>query len=56
MACSIIISVLPWLTRRISVTARAASATLIPALGSSSRMMPAPPAMVIPISSARCSA
>jgi hypothetical protein len=37
-------------------TARSVSAWLMPAVGSSSSMTSAPPATVMPISSARCSA
>ncbi len=47
---------LPILAARISSTAASVSLWLMPAVGSSSRMMSAPPAMVMPISSARCSA
>ena len=56
MSCSTITSVLPCVTSRISSTARLLSARLMPAVGSSSRITSAPPAIVIPISSARCSA
>ena len=43
-------------TSRISSTKRAVSLRLMPAVGSSSRITSAPPAIVMPISSARCSA
>jgi hypothetical protein len=56
MSCSTISSVLPTVTSRIISTARLLSARLMPAVGSSSRITPAPPAIVMPISSARCSA
>src|SRR6185369_1332225 len=56
MSCSTMTSVLPAVTRRIRSTAWFASVRLMPAVGSSSRMVSAPPAMVMPISSARCSA
>ena len=56
MSCSTITRVLPAVTRRIRATAWSASLRLIPAVGSSSRMVSAPPAIVMPISSARCSA
>ena len=56
MSCSTMISVLPSDTLRISATALSVSLWLMPAVGSSSRMISAPPAMVMPISSARCSA
>jgi hypothetical protein len=41
---------------RTSSIARAVSERLMPAVGSSSRITLAPPAIVMPISSARCSA
>jgi hypothetical protein len=50
------IKVLPTLTLRISSTAWSVSDRLMPAVGSSSMITSAPPAMVTPISSARCSA
>ena len=56
MSCSTITRVLPLETRRINSTALSVSLLLMPAVGSSSRMTEAPPAMVIPISSARWSA
>jgi hypothetical protein len=55
MSCSTITSVLRWVTRRINATVYSVSLWLIPAVGSSSRIMLTPPAIVMPISSARCS-
>jgi hypothetical protein len=43
---------LAFVTLRISATALSVSLWLMPAVGSSSRMVSAPPAMVMPISSA----
>ena len=56
MSCSTVNSVLPTVTSLISLMKRLVSDLLMPAVGSSSRMTLAPPAMVMPISSARCSA
>ena len=49
-------SVLPTVTSLIRLMKRLVSERLIPAVGSSSKITLAPPAMVMPISSARCSA
>src|SRR5207248_2740640 len=56
MSCSTMTSVLPLEMARMSSTVLSLSWRLIPAVGSSRRITLAPPAMVMPISSARCSA
>jgi hypothetical protein len=56
MSCSTITSVRPCVTERTSSTTCAVSVRLMPEVGSSSRTTFAPPAMVMPISRARCSA
>src|SRR6476660_4677996 len=53
ISCSIISNVLPSVMARISATAYSVSLWLIPAVGSSSRITSAPPAIVMPISSVR---
>ena len=56
VAAEIVQALQVMVTRRINATAYSVSLWLIPAVGSSSRIMLAPPAIVMPTSSARCSA